>query len=128
MVTWKESYSIGNKMIDEQHKKLFELCDKIVELHHDEFVIDKYDRIVVLISELRDYTSFHFHQEEAYMLKINYAGYEDQKVDHENFIKKLLDVNLRDIDENQDEYIESLLVFVLEWICDHIVKKDKLIK
>lgn len=128
MITWKDTYAIGNKMIDEQHKMLFGICDKIMDLHQDKSVVDKYNRIMGLISELRDYTSFHFHQEEAYMLRINYAGFEDQKIEHDKFIKILLDVNLREIDDNQDEYIENLLVFVLKWICDHIITKDKFIK
>ena len=128
MIIWKDTYAIGNEMIDEQHKMLFHICDKIMKLQKDKYAIDKYDKIMELISELRDYTSFHFSQEEAYMRKINYKGYEEQKIEHDNFIKKLLDVNLKEIDYDQDEYIEKLLVFVLEWICNHIVTKDRFIK
>jgi hemerythrin len=128
MISWKEKYAIGNKVIDDQHKMLFEICDKIINLQQDKYIIDKYDRIMDLITELVDYTTFHFHQEEAYMLEINYAGYEEQKAEHDEFIEKLLDVNLGDIDENQDKYIEDLLVFVLDWLSKHIITKDKLIK
>ena len=123
MISWKEKYAIGNKMIDEQHKVIFSICDKIMKLQQTEVLIDKFDKI----SELRAYTGFHFLQEEAYMKKINYDGYEEQKAEHDKFIEKLLDVNLRDIDDNQDKYIEKLLVFVLDWLCNHIIKKDKLI-
>jgi len=128
MITWKDTYAIGNKSIDEQHKMLFQICDKIINLQKDKESIDKYDKIMDLVSELRDYTLFHFSQEEEYMREINYEGYEEQKAEHDDFIKKLLDVNLKEIDNNQDEYIEKILVFVLEWICNHIVTKDRFIK
>lgn len=62
------------------------------------------------------------------MKKINFAGYNEQKAEHDKFTEILLDANLRDIDNNQDKYIENLLVFVLRVICNHIMTKDKLIK
>jgi hemerythrin len=48
MINWKDSFAIGNKMIDDQHKMLFDLCDKIMDLHQDQYAIDKYDRIMAL--------------------------------------------------------------------------------
>jgi hemerythrin len=128
MISWKEKYAVGNKIIDEQHKVLFDLCDKIMELQQNNYIIDKFDRITELITELVDYTTFHFHEEEAYMRRINYPGYEEQKAEHDEFTEKLLDVNLKDIDENQDKYINHLLVFVLDWLSNHIINKDMLIK
>lgn len=128
MISWKESYAIGNKTIDDQHKILFELCDKIMDLQRDKYIMDKYDKIMDVITQLVDYTTFHFHEEEAYMKEINYSGYEDQKTEHDKFVEKLLDVNLKEMDDNQDEYVEKLLIFVLDWLSDHIIKKDKLIK
>jgi len=50
-----------------------------------------------------------------------------QKVEHDDFINKLEEIELKDIDENQDAYIRELLVFVFDWILTHIVQKDKLI-
>lgn len=128
MISWKEKYTIGNKMIDDQHKVIFEICDKIMDLHQDKYLLDKYEKIMGIICELRDYTSYHFHQEEEYMKKISYLGYEDQKAEHDKFIQELLNVNLIDIDGDQDKYIENLLVFVFDWLCNHIIKKDSLIE
>ncbi|MFT5871437.1 MAG: hemerythrin [Clostridium sp.] len=61
------------------------------------------------------------------MIKINYPGYEDQKKEHDNFIKDLEKINLYNNDKNHQEYIEDLLGFIFGWILEHIMEKDKLI-
>lgn len=70
MVQWSEEYVIGIEKIDEQHKRLFEIANEAYKLLKDQFLIDKYDRIVAIIKELKDYTKYHFQYEEEYMKSI----------------------------------------------------------
>ena len=123
----KEEYKIGVELIDEQHKKLFELADKAYLLLKDDFSLDKYDKIVHILEELKDYTIFHFKSEEEYMESINYKRLFTQKIEHEKFIKVLEDINYRDIDEKQDESLVKMLNFLNEWLTEHILRNDKLI-
>lgn len=127
MLIWKDSYSIGMDLIDTQHKHLFDIGNQAYELLKNGLKIDKYDAIVLIIDDLRNYTKYHFKCEEDYMLKVNYCGYEDQKKEHISFIKKIDGIRLYNIDENQQKYIEDLLGFIFEWILEHILKKDKMI-
>ena len=127
MYEMKDEFKTGIEIIDNEHKMLFEIADKIYMLSKNEFVIDKYDRIVNLIEELKGYAALHFRDEEAYMESINYKKMFTQKVDHDNFIKKLNQIDLNDLDANQDEYILELLEFINEWLVSHILEKDKLI-
>ncbi len=128
MLVWKDKYSVAVELIDEQHKHLFEIGNSAYELLRNDFCVDKYDKIVEIIEELRQYTKFHFKAEEEYMLKIGSKQYEVQKIEHDNFIKKINAVKLDNIDKDQKKYIEDLLAFVFNWILDHILQKDKLIK
>lgn len=128
MLTWKDDYSIGIKSIDEQHKHIFDIGSSVYELLRNDFCPDKYSKIVQVIEDLRQYTKYHFKCEEDYMLQINYPDYNDQKMEHDDFIGKIESFNLDKIDQNQDKYINDLLFFVLNWILDHILQKDKLIK
>ena len=128
MLKWKDEYSIGIELIDDQHKRLFEIGNSAYELLRNDFCVDKYDKITEIIEELRQYTVFHFETEEEYMLEMKYIGYFEQKKEHDAFIKKINAVNLKEVDEDQDKYIEDLLEFVFNWILNHILKKDKLIK
>lgn len=127
MYEMKDEYKIGVEHIDEQHKKLFELADKAYMLLKNDFAIDKYDKIVQIIEELKDYTVFHFKSEEEYMESINYKRMFTQKIEHEKFIKVLEEIDLKDIDENQDESLVKILNFLNEWLTEHILKNDKFI-
>ncbi len=127
MYEMKEEFKTGIEFVDKEHKMLFDIADRIYVLLNNEFSIDKYDKIVSVIEELKDYTSFHFKDEEAYMESINYKRMFTQKIDHNNFVKKLDDINLKELDENQDKYIFELLEFVNDWLIHHILEKDKLI-
>ena len=127
MIKWKGDYNIGVDLIDEQHQKLFEIANRAYELLENKFCIDKYDKIVQIIEELKNYTIYHFKSEEEYMLSIGYKRFLSQKVEHDDFIKKFKDIDLNIIDENQDKYIIETLEFVINWITNHILSKDKLI-
>ena len=127
MYEMKEEYKIGIESIDEQHKKLFELADKAYMLLKDAFSLDKYDKIVEIVEELKEYTIFHFKSEEEYMESINYKRLFTQKIEHEKFIKSLDDIDLRHLDQNQDDSLVKMLNFLNEWLTEHILGNDKLI-
>ncbi|MCB2291103.1 hemerythrin family protein [Clostridium sp. CS001] len=127
MFEMKEEYKIGISNIDKEHEKLFEIGEQTYQLLKDTYATDKYDRIVELIQELRDYTAYHFKNEEDYMESINYKRLFTQKMDHANFIKKLDEINLAKVDQNQDEAIMGILTFLNRWLTNHILEKDFLI-
>jgi len=127
MYEMKEEYKIGVELIDEQHKKLFELADKAYMLLKNDYALDKYDKILEIIEELKEYTIFHFKSEENYMESINYKRLFTQKIEHNEFVKKLDALDLRNIDENQDDSLVDVLNFLNDWLTEHILKNDKLI-
>lgn len=59
MIKWKEDYELGIKHIDEQHENLFEIADRAYKLLTNEFFTDKYDKIIEILEELKEYTVFH---------------------------------------------------------------------
>lgn len=123
--TFTEEYLTGIGLIDKEHKRLFEIIADINELIHAELLHDKYDEIIRVISELKDYTLEHFSDEEAYMERIHYPGLENQLHAHTSFADKLNEINLDEIDENQQGYLEDLISFLLNWLIVHILKMDK---
>jgi len=127
MFEMKEKYKTGIAKIDSEHEKLFEIGERAYQLLIDKYDMDKYDKIVRVIEELKAYTVYHFNAEEEYMKSINYKRLFTQKIDHTFFIKKLDEVNLNEIDDNQDEAIMKILTFLNEWLINHIIQKDLLI-
>ena len=44
---------------------------------------------------------------------------------HASFIARLESINLIELDENPQKYMESLIEFLLGWLINHILYSDK---
>ena len=84
-----------------------------------------YDKIIEILNELKEYTKEHFGDEEEFMESIHYKGIEAQKRAHEAFIDKLENIDLNEIENNPNEYLQNLLEFLLGWLINHILHTDK---
>ncbi len=123
-----DAYKTGIELVDEEHRRLFEIIKETNDLIHEELLHDKYDEIVRLLTELRNYTEFHFHDEEVLMERIQYPGLAAQKRAHSAFVEKLVDIDLSDLDEmdnDQQTYLNDLVQFLLTWLSNHILGSDK---
>ncbi|SMC21052.1 hemerythrin [Clostridium acidisoli DSM 12555] len=124
MFEMKDEFRTGIKIIDEEHEKLFEIAERVYQLLKNPFTTDKYDKIVLILEELKNYTEFHFKDEEEYMASINYTGLFTQKVQHAEFIKVFDNMDLKSIDSNQDESLMKVLDYISKWLVEHILKED----
>ena len=120
-----DDYLTGIELIDKEHEHLFEIANETYDLLKNEFVTDKYDRIVALLEELKDYTKTHFAHEEEYMKSINYQYIWSEIHQHRTFEKKLDDIDLKKLDDSQQEYILEILDFLTKWLSGHIKGADR---
>ncbi|MCM1988294.1 bacteriohemerythrin [Oceanirhabdus seepicola] len=125
MFVWKNEYEIGIEKIDNEHKKIFEIANKGYQLLENDFYVDKYDKILDIIDELKEYAQFHFSEEEDYLASIGYKKLFTHKMQHDYFIEKVSNINFKEVDANQDQYIIGILDFIVKWIKEHILDKDK---
>ncbi len=88
-VHWEESYKIGIKEIDAQHKKLFDLVNKLYDLEDNANIKEE---IREILYAFRDYTIVHFKNEEKYMKSIAYPALNEHKKIHEHIIDSLAQV------------------------------------
>lgn len=123
--TYNEQYSTGITFIDDEHKELFRIIGEVHRVIVHDYVHDKYDEIVRLLEELKNYTKFHFGDEEEYMAAIHYEGLEAQKKAHDAFVSRLEEMDLEYVDDNQQKTLEELLEFLVGWLVNHILHMDK---
>ena len=125
MLQWKEEYEVGVAEIDEQHQKLIDIANRVYELMRNELALDKYDQIVEILQELKEYTVYHFHFEEGLMQKAKYKKRFSHKILHQNFLAQVEAVDLSAVDEEQDAYLVRIMDFIANWLIEHIVGEDK---
>lgn len=124
MFKWKNTYSCNITEIDRQHNKLFEIGSRIYDTASLQDNYDHYDEIMLILKELTDYTVYHFRYEEELMVKYGYANYEEHKIEHDFFEKKILRIARKDLEGNQNETLMEIVKFVADWISGHILKSD----
>jgi len=115
----------GIEEIDRQHKKLFEIAEKLYQAKsgNPEMLNQK---IAVTARELLDYAKIHFATEERMMEEAGFEGYAEHKKIHSMFAEKAEAYQAR-IDERSDDVFLAMEImnFLIDWIVDHISVTDK---
>jgi hemerythrin len=119
LLQWKDEYSMGESTIDEQHKGLFKLSNKIYKLLEDK--IDDSETFRELFIVLNDYTVEHFIYEEMYIQSKGYPQLKEHIAKHIEFSKELKQLALG---INEDSNINDIGEFVTTWLLQHVLKED----
>jgi hemerythrin len=120
LTTWDVRYSIGIDEFDGHHRHLILLLNKIYEsFMHEAPDID----LARIFNELTDYTQYHFLAEEALMQDCHYPDFDSHKVLHDQFVKRLKELQTNFSRCNQRVSFE-LLTFLNSWLLSHIQDTD----
>jgi len=112
---WDKHYSVGNEMIDSQHRRLFDLGNEIQNIQLSE--------VTRTVMNLYKHTRQHFDTEEQHMKAIGYTNLEQHRELHNGLISGLNNLIEKPIDTKIG--LEELKKFVYNWIIDHILNHDK---
>ena len=118
---WNDDFSIGVKIIDEQHKQfitvLSELIDSVGKPESDE-------EIEKVFSGIDKYLTLHFKTEEKYFKEFNYKGAKEHIKDHVSFKKKIAGIKQ---EYKKDKILSSfnLANFLEDWLVTHINGMDR---
>lgn len=127
-IAWDQKFSIGIVPIDEQHKKLVEMCN---ELHEKVWTARKTEtaewktQTMITLKECVDYVKIHFSYEEKIMKAINYQNFQAHKKRHDEFTMKLLEISKNFSNITVQEAL-NFSKFLLDWIFEHISYEDRL--
>jgi hemerythrin len=121
LLTWKDSFSVGNDDIDRQHKRLFETANQL----HDSMLRGEGNAVLgSLLQNLVSYTRSHFAYEERLMEEVRYPHLQAHRADHEALTRQVMQI--------RDEYrggrvalTLKVMTFLKEWLQGHILESDK---
>lgn len=118
-LVWENRFSVGVPEFDEQHRKLADLINQLVDCHgqpaHSEAVAD-------VLHALSEYASTHFEAEENLLQRLAYPELEAQWKDHTEFCETVANA-CYDASCNTAD-LPALLAYLTHWWTDHILRLD----
>lgn len=126
-LVWQNRFNIGVDIIDNEHRKLFKIINKLFAFGEDE---EKSQWVCQEgIKYFKDHAMKHFADEEAYMESVNYSGLQVHKRIHDDFREKILPAlqeELEDSDYSEDA-VSHFLGVCTGWLLGHTLTEDRAI-
>ena len=120
IISWRNEFSVGVKAMDEQHKKLIGMINKLIE---EQKVLTDPKTIADLLTEMTDYAQVHFRAEEYLMAEYGYEHKSQQEQQHQKFIDTTIAFySASDLGPNV--LSTALLDYLRTWLIGHILKED----
>ena len=130
IVKWNNSYSVGIKPIDDQHKELIRLTNKLFASCMEGNERTKSEEgsanrvFLEVIHEAVDYVGYHFGIEERIMERIDYPEYMIHKQEHVSFAQEIVK-KTREFKNGRSNTPLSFVHYLKDWVLEHIAVSDK---
>ena len=126
MQKWTDDLSVGNASIDADHKKLLVMVNGLETMikARDNFALPQ------ALEQLEHYLNVHFTNEEKIAQTVNFP-FGKNKLGHQYVLKEFQHMKAELIAKNgiwSDGAAEHYSHFLSDWITDHVVKEDMLMK
>lgn len=118
---WDPRYSVGNELLDKQHKDLLVICSKASEVLGENSTSDK-AQFHIILNDLYAAVVLHFDTEEAILRQFGYPKLAEHKHEHdvckEWLVEILLNATLGDASN------EAVHIFLDSWWNQHVRESD----
>ena len=121
---WSHQFVTGIPRIDDQHRFLFSLVDRLEQAFHQRQAVLE---ICTALKELESYVFIHFAEEERLMLQCHYEGCAVHKEQHANFEHQVRQ-SWALVRDNCFLAGRSLIGFLRAWLVNHIMGSDMKLK
>ncbi|MDR0301936.1 MAG: bacteriohemerythrin [Treponema sp.] len=121
-VKWSDTYSMGIKIVDDQHKGLLEFVN---DLFNHSTGNEKEERAYFkkVIDQAVQYIKVHFETEEKLMIATKFPGYAEHKKAHARFTLAVVD-SANDFESGKKRVLAKFATFLKDWILTHIAIMD----
>jgi hemerythrin len=126
-IAWREQLSVGNNIIDADHKYLIEIINKV------EVCLTAKDMSALNaeLKRLHDYSLLHFDREEKIAVAVGYEQTPGLHQSHQSLMEKLGKMQSNFVNAEQTwspELTKDFADFLRDWLIDHVIKEDLLMK
>ncbi|MCK5725315.1 MAG: hemerythrin family protein [Thiotrichaceae bacterium] len=118
---WKDEYSVGIKSLDDDHRKLLCLINKLqTAVHYQTGEIFEKEAL----DELVAYTKYHFDREEKMLEEAGYPDLDDHKKTHKAMIAEV-EGFVEAYNQKGHEALKEVAAYLKNWLIGHINGTDK---
>ena len=121
-IKWSNSYSMGIKEIDDQHKWLLDFVNGLFN-HATGNEEEERAYFKEVIQQAVQYVKNHFSTEEKFMVATKFPGYAAHKKSHDEFVRTILKA-VKDFEAGKRLALVLLAYFLKDWILSHVAVMD----
>ena len=121
-VVWKEEMSVGVAQLDDDHKGLISILNRLGEALHDE--AETRAALTLGFRALSQFMRVHFAREEHAMRAADYPGLDAHHPQHVDFIEEMTDMAARFEAGGDEDILEDLVLYLRDWLINHIMVED----
>jgi len=119
-IIWKDEYSVGVKKLDDQHLKLINAINELIELGaHGETISKEHSAFQAMLHFARG----HLHYEEFLLKKYHFPDIQTHQDEHLEYLNKMEELTAR-LDHSEAVSTEECINFIRHWFMDHILVED----
>jgi hemerythrin len=121
-IVWTPRLTVNVDLIDDQHKELYSRMNRLIQAVLSGSGKDEVER---MLSFLAEYTVFHFSEEERYMQRYRFPGYDTHRRAHVTLVEQVQNMGEQvRADGYSSELVTSVVTQLGDWISHHIQKMD----
>lgn len=126
-IVWNDRFNLGVEVIDKAHQKLFSIVNKLILMNEDSK--KQPHACKEGVKYFKSYTLKHFAEEEEYMRRIAYKGYDKHKYIHDKMRDKTLPALEQELEEEHysEESVQHFMGICIGWLNAHIIVEDRAI-
>jgi len=120
VITWDESMSIGNSIIDSHHRETIDQVNRFLgSMIHGEGLQGAQQMVALMSSSFIN----HIREEEAIMAQANYPGLSRHRAKHQEFLSQFEGLK-RGLENAEPGAVQQLFEGASAWARDHIMGED----
>jgi hemerythrin len=123
-ITWNDSYSVNNPVMDAQHKEWIAIYNKLDHILLNDNYHEIFTAAASTLQAMQKYADYHFLAEEEYMRQIQYPDLVAHKRLHTDFNDQLFTYN-KNIRDGETILNSEIMSILKNWLSDHILNEDK---
>lgn len=120
-VTWDSSMSVGDDLLDGDHRRLLDMFNGLLKTN---VATKAKDDVSALLANLVEYVDVHFSREEEALERCRYPGLTAHKAAHRYFTDEVHKLHAEFGSSNAMMLRIDLILLLKEWLIEHIQSTD----